>query len=490
MSIFSQNVRTTIIDPTFFNSPRTGGAGRCEFRLSNRADAYLPTFRLGNVGLALDDGTLINRYADGPGCFSCIDRIRLMDGGTEIDGLRNVGQWLTFKSLQKTNSQNINVFNNLEGGSLGVSLGATGELLSHGDKPVSKGTPSTLGTLDLREVFPILNSLSHLSMSLWKNLRVVIEYVPMTQHQKLVHSTVAANVAELHIPLPILIVDEIDDAVLVATLDKQLTQVQWTSIEHDLANIVEVPGVSAGDNETAVVQHTALRINGFQNKAVSRMLVVKNYENSLHNVVPDLAGQPVVRGLGGYGSRALHKEQFNLRLNGRNVLAGNGLTSPAQISMMLSDVWGDMNATPFSNTESVGLDSTYDLTVATVPIGLPPRNWKGVRECFPPVPGLDGTLPTSAGGGRLTTPPDAPQTWDVAPTSTQGTYIGNSSFIGIPIHDRVSSLQIDVVRTGTKSIAGGSSSSAGNYQSLNLNIFCEVSKQMQIGGGKYMISYE
>ena len=37
-----------------------------------------------------------------------------------------------------------------------------------------------------------------------------------------------------------------------------------------------------------------------------------------------------VKGLGGFGSRALHKERFNLRLNGRNLMAGDGLITQAK----------------------------------------------------------------------------------------------------------------------------------------------------------------
>ena len=99
-----------------------------------------------------------------------ISRIQLLDGNEELDTLRNVAQWLTFKGVLKTNSQNDNVFNNFLGGSIGWATGATGELLSNDNKLVREGQADTLGTLDLREVFPMLNSVSHLSTKLFKNL--------------------------------------------------------------------------------------------------------------------------------------------------------------------------------------------------------------------------------------------------------------------------------------------------------------------------------
>jgi len=45
MSIFSSSVKSQIIDPVFHSE------NRCEFRLANRGEAYLPTLRLGNIGL-------------------------------------------------------------------------------------------------------------------------------------------------------------------------------------------------------------------------------------------------------------------------------------------------------------------------------------------------------------------------------------------------------------------------------------------------------
>ena len=122
MSIFSSSVKSQIIDPVFTSE------SRCEFRLANRGEAYLPTMRIGNLGL-LKSAQNENTYHFGPGAASVIRRIQLLDGNEELDSLRNVGQWLTFKNTLKTNSQNDNVFTEMLGGSIGWEAGATGELL-------------------------------------------------------------------------------------------------------------------------------------------------------------------------------------------------------------------------------------------------------------------------------------------------------------------------------------------------------------------------
>jgi len=95
MSVFSSSLKTTIIDPQFHSKDR------CEFRLENRGQAYMPTLRLGNLGLS-KTGPSPNEYQWGAGVAAVISRIRLMDGNEELDSLRNVAQWMTFKNALKS----------------------------------------------------------------------------------------------------------------------------------------------------------------------------------------------------------------------------------------------------------------------------------------------------------------------------------------------------------------------------------------------------
>ncbi len=460
MSVFSTSLQTAIIDPQFHSE------SRCEFRIENRGQAYMPTLRIGNIGLAKTNATDPNTYHFGAGTSSVISRIRLMDGNEELDSLRNVAQWLTFKGALKTNSQNSNVFNHLNGDSQGWVYGATGELLdARPSKQVRTGDDATTGLLDLRECFGFLNNVSHLSTKLFRNLRVVIEYVPNSSPHLLVDNQVAANILGLKKNIPILIVDEITDMALVNTLEKQLTGASWVAIEHDLANIPEVTngGAALAGVADEAVQRSQLRINGFQGKAVSRLMIAKCYENTGPggpnvNQPGGLAGTVhQVKALGGYGSKALYKEKVNLRLNGRNVLSGDGLVTPAQQTMMLSDTWGALNMCPFQNQQSVGRDTAYAASALNV---------VGINQTQPPV--------------RSTAP-------GVGTGPQQGYWISNSAWIGLPVQDRVNDMQIDLERTGT--FSQGTQSSAGNFQALNLHVFGEVAKGMTVSGGSYRIFY-
>ena len=477
MSVFSSSVKSSIIDPVFTSNTR------CEFRLANRGESYMPTLRVGNLGLTTSGND--NAYHYGMGALSVISRIQLMDGNEPLDSLRNVGNWLTFKNSLKTNSQNDNVFKRLAGGHLGWETGATGELLSNNNKVIRQegNIDETLGTLDLREVFPILNSISHLSTKLFKNLRVVIEY--NTQQIDLINGLVGGDAFTKQIP--ILIVDEIIDDALAASLDKQLVTAQWQSIEHDQVSVPAVAGISAaGDIADSTIQNINLRVNGFQNKGLGRLMVSKVYQDKVNYIYQPAGGNDIVKGLAQYGSKALHKEEFNIRVNGRNVLAGRGVDSPASMAMLTADTWGEVNCCPFTFVESVGLDCKYDLTDSNLtPTGRPPLNWTGVNETAPRILSAGGDL--AADGA----------TWTTAPTSEQGVMIGNSSWVGVGIHDRVSDMQIQLTRTGNPTsvrTAGTQAtdqpiSSAGNYQALDLHIFAEVNKSLQVMGSEYKVLY-
>jgi len=482
MSVFSNSVKSAIIDPVFTS------ATRCEFRLANRGEAYMPTMRIGNLGLS-KAAQNNNEYHKGPGAAGVINRIQLLDGNEELDSLRNVGNWLTFKNCLRTNSQNDNVFNELMGGCLGWATGSTGELLSNDNKVVRAAVngipePQTLGTLDLREVFPILNAVSHLSTTLFPNLRVVVEY--HTDPRALVNNQTTGGVESLLKSVPILIVDEIVDEALIQSLDSQFTSAAWVGIEHDQVQVPQVPTITAAGAVTdEAVQSVNLRVNGFQDKAVSRIMISKVYQTLADYVDTPANGGTQMRALAQYGSRALHKEEFNVRLNGRNVLAGRGVADPAAATMLLADTWGELNMCPGMNIESVGLDSKYSLTsarrqnVALVPVGRPCANWVGTARTEPRV---------LSNGGILNAAGDDWETGD-EPTAQQGYFTGNSAWYGLGLHDRVTDLQINYTRTGNPSTAGGTSASPGNYLPLDLHLFGEVAKRIDVSGGSWKISY-
>ena len=117
--------------------------------------------------------------------------------------------------------------------------------------------------------------------------------------------------------------------------------------------------------------------------------------------------------------------------------------------------------------------------------GRPPQNWIGVNETHPRILQFGGSI--NAAGDDWTTPP----------TSQQGPWVGNSSWIGVGVHDRVTDMQIQLTRTGTPTSARTPGtqatdqpvSSAGNFLPMNVHVFAEVAKRIDVSGGTYKISY-
>ena len=165
--------------------------------------------------------------------------------------------------------------------------------------------------------------------------------------------------------------------------------------------------------------------------------------------------------------------------------------TPESMAALCGDTWGDLNVCPGTFTESVGMDCKYDLTDATLLpatlIGRPPRNWVGVNRTYPRILTAGGNL--DAAGTAWTAGEE--------PTAQQGVWVGNSSWIGLGVHDRVTDMQLQLTRVGNPTsvrtpaviATDQPTSSAGNEKAMDIHVFAEVSKMLQVGGGSYKISY-
>lgn len=450
MSLYSTSVSTATIDPVFHSSRR------CTFSLGLTDQAYLPNLRLGNLGVQANTTT---EYALGCGVAGSIARITLLDGEEEIDSLRQVNSWLTFRSFFRPNADAAYIKQPLEGGS-GRGFTSSTSMETVVPLPFRKYATNAAGlvnnqhihtgTLDLREVFPILGSMTHLSTAIFKNLRIVIEY-ETDQARMLVQDNRAAS------PLvPILMADEITDQALIQTLDKQLmsSPVFWDAVEMDQ---IGVKAISDTDNDGSTValraentQIVALQSAGFLGKYVKRMMIKKSPQNKALNVVGTN-----VQGFGANGSLSMNKEQINLRVNGRSLLGGRGYTTPAQMAMGTSDVWGEINAPAYGAVQSVGLDAARD-DAENAPAGVAPTEPSILTV---------GTAPRHA----ATT--------------------GQQSYCSFNMESRVDNLIIEYQRTGrfqAPNIIG----QGGTGVAIDLTCFAEVSKSLTVmGGGKWRIQY-
>ena len=434
MTFYSDDsVQTMYIDSTTFVANN-----RVTFDLDGSKLAYLPNMRLINLGLKSDIGN--DEYNELVGANGVITNIRLLDGKTEISALNQAGIYRGFLNCNKDNNVVDSVTGVLHRTALGYKTSSYG-LQQIGDPLESKVSSlltrddeANLGTLDLRECFPILSAISHLPTSLFKNLRVEVVFNNRPESSSLVDPVTAVVVEGIR---PTLVVDVLQNPKVVARLNQSLMNANWLEIEHDrfVMPVNGAGGVQAGDN--GLVQNINQKINGFNNKRVQRMLIVKQNANQAKFVE---AG--VLRGFGTFASQNINREKLQVRLNGRNIFPRSGLVGNNERLGNVHDVFGEMLSYPGSN--SMGSELSW-LAPGTPSVGAQ-------------------TLP--------------------------GELIGQLDYDAVLIGDYISDLQINLSRSGLQTVqAGPAYLNFPSNDQLSIHVFGEVQKQIRVSGNEYVISY-
>ena len=340
MSFYSDsNVGTQYVDPkSFIEGTHINQSGRVNFELDGTSLAFLPNMRLLNVGCSSNGAHLYNRLV---GAYAIINNIRLLDGKTELSACNVAHLIQGFKNVNRTNSHSEAVDSKLSQNSLGWEVQGADRKISRVELVRGATTVvanSASGWLDLRDIFPMLNSVSHLPTAVFKNLNIQIEYSTLLDRQLLVDTT-----AHITSKRPILAVDVLQNPKIVAKLNGQLKSARWLELEHDQFNI-PVSANDGGANDQNLLQSVNPKINAFNNKHVERILITKEYQNPLKAV----SGGAQV-GFGRYASPACFKQVVNFRVNGRNIFPRNGITGNNERLAYLIDAWGDCIAYPSSN---------------------------------------------------------------------------------------------------------------------------------------------
>lgn len=181
-----------------------------------------------------------------------------------------------------------------------------------------------------------------------------------------------------------------------------------------------------GKGAGQTTQQTVVRLNGFNSKLVGRIVMTKNYKNLADNHT----GGTMV-GFGRYASHAGHKEQIQVTVNGAQQLPRNGVegTGNKQLSL-LHDTWGECNTIPYGNMSGT---SDNAMQIAQV------------RE-----------------------------------------YIGQQSYFGMFINQRVKDFQISLSRLG---LQDNTATPLGTNAPLSCMVFAEVAKSVVIKGGVVNVVY-
>jgi hypothetical protein len=274
MAYYTNSITTEVVNPQFNQSKY-----RSTFQLSENA-LYSPFLRVLNLGVvattaSFNESRRYNKLCGATG--SIIKNIFLYDGTTVLDQVLNYVDYGAFRQYNNTNNANMDVKKNLTKTGLGFVL--NNEFFNTGDtlfniqsrikevNPVNGGhIPSTSSDttptsyLDLREVFPLLRSLEFLSTTIFKKLRVVIEYD--------VKNTLTITDGNLDLPtettVPILVADKITDEEFSKKWTSSFKGVVWNAIETE--NVILPALVAAPSNG---VQTQKFRLNGFSNNVVN-----------------------------------------------------------------------------------------------------------------------------------------------------------------------------------------------------------------------------
>ena len=413
---YNGSVETMYLDPVSFVPNQ-----RCAFELDGTKLAYGSNMRLLNLGVVSNTA---QDYSQGLGAMAIIRNIRLMDARTELSGIRNVAPYMFFKNCNRTNATNKSEDSYLKRNQLGFEIAADDNKVSHTYSPGRANTsPETteLAYLDLREVFPILNELDLLPTSVFKNLRIEIEFDGKQSSQILGEID-----ATFDIQRPILAVDVQSNPVAVQSAVEQISSapIMWQDIEQDnyTMNAVDTSTFAPADTATQTAVNQSL---GFKGKFVERLLITKQIQNKLL----ELNGQSVL-GFGALASsQAVLNEKVQINLNGNPILPGfQGMTKPNEILGMLSDEWGSINAYPGSNLYE------WSKTAANL---------------------------------------------DDANTG------GQQSFICVRLGARVAQLQTSISRTNNRD----TSAKAATNAALNINLYGEVSKMLNVTKSGYRVVY-
>lgn len=448
-----------IIDPVFFNNQ-----SRAEFRLNHQDVAYLSSgcyLALGGFGTdALLTEVNYNRRA---GVAGLVSSIRLLNGGDVIAQLDQAGSWLAFRGLNKDNADAFSKKMAPCSASalmhLGIANAGEQEIIGTADLSTQRGQPGTselecsLGYLPITEFFKELETLRVLPTAIFSNLRLVVQFSSdlkeILQQQTRNNGTAVTAFTKVR---PLLVVESISDPAIISEMIAGMASTRMNCIESDQ---FVVPAVAAGR------QRVQKQLRGFNSKIVNRVMIVNKPTSATEGVVQfddkgNVAVNPTVAlDSGKLNSLVQHRLTVNARVNGRNIFQGSGLG------------YDDAQ----DQTGTVGCGTNHRLATLT-------DTWGDVAIC--------------QGGnscGLVVTGLNDPATVNNVIGGFTGAFFYGSDYTGFRVMDRVSNLEIDYARSH---IAGGVNTimnSSTPNQKLDVIVYAEVPKVLQIEGMSYRVAY-
>ena len=337
------NTTLRILDPIFDKA-----SFRATFKFPTDS-VILSDIRLLNVGI---DSNQTDDYQSTAGASSGISSLRLYDGGVLLDSVENFTLYNNFKNINNTNDDNASLNRRLNYTGLGFTQSgvqsATNDQLDKDDylqvaqSPVADNVGKK-SWVSLRECLPFLRSSVIVPTNIYKNLRLEVNYHNAGGLQNFVQKR---RDATLSVPLgAIVLCNEVNEGEVKTAMQNQYKGVSFRALEFDRVNIPAITTANTDDSTKVVLQQNNFVVHGFNGKKLGRLLMVKTPTDTTTWVNGNKN-----EGYANNTSVAQCRESVNVRINGTNRLAGDGVgsingtgSSKNRRLAMLTDTWGDIN---------------------------------------------------------------------------------------------------------------------------------------------------
>jgi hypothetical protein len=311
---------------------------RAEFRLPIDT-MFFSDLRLINIGTSTVNATQYNSIL---GAESVIQSIRLYDGATEIDAVNDFPQWRAVQKLRVSNDGAISVGRVLSKNGVGYILSGTNDLTAatYGTSPVVEtaqgaGTVGQQAWVSLKSIFPFLAQVSVLPTSIFRQLRVEIEYHSSVDLANYVVDATLTTAVTSH---ALLLADEITSpAARMAMLEQfAATPIKWKSPVED-SFLLNANAPADNDGQRVVPTEQSQRLRAFDAHYVHDLVI---------KIVPlatPISAADTNKVFGAVGSLSQYNPSVQIAVNGANVHPREGLRGKMRALAQLTDAIGSID---------------------------------------------------------------------------------------------------------------------------------------------------
>ena len=330
MSFYTDgSIKTEIIDSNIHVSK-----GRTEFKL-NRG-TILSNLYISNLGNTVTHAG--NDYSQKLGVLQNIKNIHLMDGGVSLQSIYDVNRTMSFKNALKSNQHNSDVDRYLKKHSLGYAHGFPDAVTAQGLTPHNYnivvanvgdnnqregGIPAKngaqtdgdteYGLIDVRELLPFLKKIICLPSSIFKQLRLVIEY---ETNRRNLFQDIRGDFENIN---PQLIIDRVVNEETEKKLIGSLSSFSYANYEYTNFIIPQQPTAGGPPVTTYVAnaQNTSRKIKAFNKKYLNRMRVQIGFSDP---TATEVVGNNQVGTVVGDALTLGADASYAVRVNGKDIL--------------------------------------------------------------------------------------------------------------------------------------------------------------------------